>query len=146
MKESSEKAAAPRRPSEKLLHTAVTSAGGAEAKDRATVSRTPLQMSPSGAKVEPWSQTAEATGFGAHFCRSFSIFVTSSKSGWLSTRASYVKLGDDFLPIFNRAFCFARRLSRHPTFCDQIIAPPDRAGCQVSLQTHQILASVTDWE
>lgn len=56
MKEPSEKAAAPRRPSEKLLHTAVTSAGGAEAKDRAMVSRTPLQMSPSGAKAQarPW--------------------------------------------------------------------------------------------
>lgn len=38
------------------LHTAVTSSGGADAKDRAVVSRTSLQMSPSGAKAQakPW--------------------------------------------------------------------------------------------
>lgn len=34
-----------------------------------------------------------------------SIFVTSSKSGWLPAWASYVGLGDDFLPVFKGAFC-----------------------------------------
>lgn len=53
-----------------------------------------------------------------------SIFVTSSKSGWLPAWASYVGLGDDFLPIFKGTFCFAWRLSQAPTFCNQIPVPP----------------------
>lgn len=56
-----------------------------------------------------------------------SIFVTSSKSGWLPAQASYMGLGDDFLPIFKGAFCLARRLSQHPTSCDQIFVPPTMA-------------------
>lgn len=56
-----------------------------------------------------------------------SIFVTSSKSGWLPARASYMGLGDVFLPIFKGAFCLARRLSQHPTSCDQIPVPPTTA-------------------
>lgn len=56
MKESSEEAAAPHRPSEEPLHTAVTSSGRGEAQDRAIVSRTSLHMSPSGARAQarPW--------------------------------------------------------------------------------------------
>lgn len=56
-----------------------------------------------------------------------SIFVTSSKSGWLPARASYVGLGDNFLPIFEGIFCIAQRLSQHPTPCDQILVPPAMA-------------------
>lgn len=52
-----------------------------------------------------------------------SIFVTSSKSGWLPAWASYMGLGDDFLPTFKDSFCLARRLSQHPTSCDQILVP-----------------------
>lgn len=78
-------------------------------------------MSPSGARAQArpwWLSKWWSPGDGllkqlvlVPVSAGLSIFVTSSKSGWLSARASYVGLGDHFLPIFNGAFCFTRRLS-----------------------------------